>query len=227
MKIHLFLQIIVAFILILLPITSNHEKSFEIQPFDIYSLIIIFIFTAVIYFLYKKICTAADDNAKEKTNDNKKYLYTILLSAALFANAFFWSFIAEKAGNSSVIVNGLNKINFFTYFNLFFGIILFASYEEFLYRFYAPKLCELVVLSVKNKIGNRLSNIILQICELVIICLFALGHLYGGIFSVLNAFCAGIMLRLFAKKISAPIYVISAHSLFNLIQYLFLINTLA
>ena len=223
MKIHLFFQIIVAFILILLPITSNHDNNFEIQPFNIYSLIIFFIFSAIIYFLYKQIHT---DDEKSNISDNKKIIYTFILLLALLANALLWSFIAEKSENPSIILNGFDKLNFFTFFNLVFGIILFATYEELLYRFYAPKLCELVVISLKIKIGNRLSNILLQIFELNIICLFALGHLYGGIFSAINAFCAGIMLRIFTKKISAPIYVISTHSLFNLIQYLFLINTL-
>ncbi len=221
MKIHLFFEIIISFLLILLPLSSNSKELFVIQPFSLYTLILYFILSSIIYFRYKRLLILSNT---EQPSSKKSFIYTFCLLLALLINAFFWNFIAIKFNINSTIELGFNKFNFFILFNLFIGTILAATYEEFLYRFYVPKVAEHISIFFNDRYGKKIANITLVVLELIIIILFALGHSYIGIISVLNAFCAGIMLRLFTKKISVPIYVISAHSFFNLIQYFLLIR---
>lgn len=89
--------------------------------------------------------------------------------------------------------------------------IFAASFEEILYRFYIPDF--LLHISCNRKI----------LIEAFTALLFAFAHFYGGVFAVINALLAHVVLRLCYKKTGFIVCGLAAHFIYNLIQ-LFLLE---
>lgn len=147
----------------------------------------------------------------------KKVIY--LLSVFLILTAI--SFIIQKAGT---LIPGKNTEHFagkitkpsdgksflFCIFNFLFS----AFYEESLYRFFLPEALLFLTRNFKDK------KMVTIDCEIVACMLFALGHIYLGILSVINAALAYIVLRICYKKTESLLPGTIAHFLYNFSQLL-------
>lgn len=87
--------------------------------------------------------------------------------------------------------------------------LLSASFEEILYRFYLPEF-------LLQYAGGRKKIVIL--IEVLTALFFAFAHSYAGLFAVLNALFAHIVLRCCYKKTSFIGAGIAAHFIYNLVQ---------
>ncbi|MCR4939391.1 MAG: CPBP family intramembrane metalloprotease [Treponemataceae bacterium] len=87
-----------------------------------------------------------------------------------------------------------------------------ALYEELLYRQFLPD----ESLSMIPSKHLRLP------VEILIVLLFALGHIYLGIWAVMNAFVAGCLLRFFCVKTASFLSGFIAHFIYNLIVFFFM-----
>ena len=138
---------------------------------------------------------------------------SIIILIFLFSNGYLWKIIAGL--NQEKIQ--LQKSVFYQLFQIF-GIFVYAFYEETMYRYFLP-----------TSIGKNLSIIsksenppkwIFALSEIIALLLFSFGHLYMGIFAVLNGFFAGIALRFLVWKTKSVFPSTIIHFIYNLVLYL-------
>ena len=138
---------------------------------------------------------------------------SIIILIFLFSNGYLWKIIAGL--NQEKIQ--LQKSVFYQFFQIF-GIFVYAFYEEAMYRYFLP-----------TSIGKNLSIIsksenppkwIFALSEIIALLLFSFGHLYMGIFAVLNGFFAGIALRFLVWKTKSVFPSTIIHFIYNLVLYL-------
>lgn len=131
----------------------------------------------------------------------------------------------------SIFLKKTNEINFSSpknFSSILFLLLLFAFaswFEEIMYRAFLPFAVNNLLKIFFNKINftNHLQNekIIFFISEFFALFSFALSHKYLGFFSVVNALCAGIILRLCFLKTKTPFTNFFAHFFYN-VFFLFL-----
>ncbi|MCR4742055.1 MAG: CPBP family intramembrane metalloprotease [Treponema sp.] len=116
------------------------------------------------------------------------------------------------------VISDLNiekPYDFLTFFNCLLSFIFGAIYEELLYRFYLNDAVNLLF----NKKDKKSIKII---TEILVSLIFAFSHLYLGIFSVLNAALAHIVLRKTYLKCKNVYAGILAHLAYNLLTLILL-----
>lgn len=118
------------------------------------------------------------------------------------------------------------SVDFPTGSELFFllcGTILAAVYEEVLYRLYLPDfLYGLTVIILRNKTMPYFR--ILYWCgEFVCVMIFAFSHWQNGLIAVINAACAGIILRIVFCYSGSLLPGIFSHVIYNLGIYVILL----
>lgn len=102
-----------------------------------------------------------------------------------------------------------------TYFSLTF--IFSAFYEEAIYRLYIPETLEDFFKLENKKIAKKCLNLIFEVATAL---LFGFSHGYAGVFSIINAICAHIILRLTYKKTRTIYASFIAHTIYNIIIFL-------
>ena len=211
-------------LLIIPPFFSNQVPKLTIPTFS-WKDILIFGTIALYCFIRVK-----DEKTKDypinyfkpnsiKNNISKKsiYLKTLLLSfislGFLFLNGCFWQWISKAPVEKTFFSNST-----LWYIFQIFGILGYAFYEEAMYRYFLP-----------FSIGKNLSIIsksenppkwIFTLSEIIALLLFSFGHLYMGIFAVLNGFFAGIALRFLVLKTKSVFPSTIIHFIYNLVLYL-------
>ena len=96
---------------------------------------------------------------------------------------------------------------------LYFGVASFN--EEILYRLYLPGF----LLKLTEKKEKKILNILIE----VLVCLlFAMGHIYSGFLSVINAAIAHCVLRIIYKKTGNIFTTFTAHYIYNVISLILL-----
>lgn len=229
MKLHsLFFNIIViCFVLIfcvfppLLPLFTSIQASNDFYNWDFpFQQLCFFLLALGIYFISSDIKQIyyTRNNFPEK----KLYFFYKIFTPFLFTFAFLFV--------NSLIFSFLSTFDFFKsrtdikiqlpvgFTQWIFCIINFgfaAFYEEVIYRFY--------LVERLNSIFNRKNRIWWKILfETIGTILFAFGHYYLGILSVMNAAIAHLILRLCFKK-SGNIYCgFAAHFAYNMISLILL-----
>lgn len=158
-------------------------------------------------------------NPELRENKIPGFWKKVLFMAGAFLLLTAISFILQKIGSlftgkiagkiSEKIAKPDNsKSVFFCSLNFLFS----AFYEESLYRFFLP---EALLYFTRNCKDRKMAAID---CEIISCMLFALGHIYLGILSVINAALAYIVLRICYKKTESIIPGTLAHFLYNLSQ---------
>ena len=110
-----------------------------------------------------------------------------------------------------------------------FLLLASALFEEALYRWYLPAallkiaetFCKSKKASANQSARKALSSAGRWICEIAALLLFALAHRWQGWFSVSNALCCGIILRLCAVRAKSLAPGILAHFLYNVCALFF------
>jgi len=199
---------------ILPPIFTSTNNSHGYLEFSIFH-IITYGFLGVYCFLRsKKIGEHNLNSNPQKGIFNKKNL---LLSFGtlvfLFINGIFWKWISK---NNFTKVENIKTI----YFHIFqvFGLFIYASYEEIMYRSFLP-------FSFNKNFSKLINKEILPkgyviFIEILCILLFSFGHIYMGIFAVFNAFFAGIALRFLVWKTKSVFPSTIIHFIYNFVLYL-------
>lgn len=205
-------KIPVFFIMVLFPVLLPVFTFSNSSPFVKWSFPFQALFLAVFAFLlvianpelYEK-------NKSDKTRLSKKILFTICVFFILNITAF----VLQKIGNlfsQNQIFNIIKPegVKEWTYclINFFFS----SFYEEGVYRFFIP---EALLYFTRNCKDKRMVEID---CEILGMILFALGHIYLGILSVINAAIAYFVLRFCFKKTNSLVPGTAAHFLYNVLQ---------
>ena len=102
-----------------------------------------------------------------------------------------------------------NKAQFRALFYCILKFCLAAFYEEVMYRLYLPEQLKRFLKNTQNKITQ------IYIPEIITIILFALGHKYLGIFAVINACIACVILRICYLKTKNIFAGTIAHFMYN------------
>lgn len=169
----------------------------------------------------------ANKNPEEKTEENSgtetgetavqkvSFLKKILFAAGTFLVLVIISFLLQKIGNlvshsplSPVVKPSEPKTIFYCVLNF----LLSAFYEETVYRFFIPEALLYLTRNFKDR------KMIQTDCEILSCMLFALGHVYLGILSVINGALAYVVLRYCFKKTKSLVPGTAAHFLYNLFQ---------
>ena len=219
MKVHSHLQEIIIFSLIILfciipPffVTSESipQDAFSVWNFPLQKTFF-FVFSLSLYFYY--------DNKQISTLSKKQFFFTFFITLILlFANSFFTELISQLFIKTKNDFFQIQKPSDFK--SILFCILNFlfsAFYEETIYRFYLPKALNRFCQKMQNnKTKFFISEGIPCIC-------FAFAHLYLGIFSVINAVIAHVILRGCYKKTNSIFVNTLVHSLYNITE-LFLLT---
>ncbi|MBR1638724.1 MAG: CPBP family intramembrane metalloprotease [Treponema sp.] len=155
---------------------------------------------------------------KEKTGINIVFFPVIYTVCLLFCFSLFIKFFSTlpyfSSAAASISVKTPDSLPAWIFCILNF---LFAAfYEEIIYRFYLPD-------ALYALISRRCTKtFVLIICEVFAALTFAAAHLYLGIFSVINAALAHIVLRLCYKKSGKIWPAVCSHFIYNVISLILL-----
>lgn len=151
-------------------------------------------------------------------------IQTVLVLGLLFAVSMIFSYISSLLGNVTAIIQVSPPQTIVLWLWFIFGTIIFACFEEILFRRYLPDQARYFINTLNNKVSSSKTKKSLKIAlffvELLFIILFALAHRYMGFFAILTALCSAIVLRLSVCKFDSLIPACIAHSVHNLLAFL-------
>ncbi|WP_407429367.1 CPBP family intramembrane glutamic endopeptidase [Treponema sp.] len=157
---------------------------------------------------------------ENKISDSRQPFFIYKANALItFGILCLSSVILEFTAFFFKINSGIHNIvypdSFIFYINFISGVVFSAFTEEIIYRFYMPLvLFELL----SRKIANKRYHLILS--ESCALLLFTFGHIYLGVFGVLNAFICGAALRLCMIKTKSIWTSFIVHTLYNFLSFL-------
>ena len=176
-------------------------KSLFSWNFPYASVLIALPFAFILYFFYEK--------------NEKPFIINYLLFLPQLGIILAFSFLLKfasvyfKLGTEHSILLPFGVFEWFCCLLQFFAA---AFYEEVLYRFYLPE--QLLNFTKSKALGF--------IFEIISLLFFAFAHLYLGVFSVINAAFAHIVLRFCFKKNGCIGSLIASHFLYNVISLILL-----
>ena len=216
-EIILFFSILVAF---LLPPIFSQNQNFNSQfewNFPLNQLLL-GVFAFFVFIFEQK-----NSNNYSFTNNSKKFFTkkNIIITAITFLSLCFIVFFLEtiafflKSNNPQISGAPLDKKIkiFFCLLNFIFS----AFFEEVIYRLYLPQQLKRFFSNIQNEKIKK------YIPELITIILFALAHKYLGIYAMINAFFACIVLRICYIKTQNIITNTIAHFLYNITSLIILL----
>ena len=205
---------------ILPPIFTSTNNSVGYVEFNIFH-IITYGFLGVYCFLRsKKIGEHNLNSNPQKGIFNKKNLLFFFGTLVfLFINGIFWKWISK---NNFTKVENIKTI----YFHIFqvFGLFIYASYEEIMYRSFLPLSLEKTFSKSTKK--ENISKGYFIFIEILCLLLFSFGHIYMGIFAVFNGLFAGIALRFLAWKTKSIFPNVIVHFIYNFVLYVLMFTSL-
>jgi len=207
-------KISVFFILTLFPVllplfTVSSASPFVKWDFPLQGLVLA-VFALVIILANLELYVR-DDEETENPGVLKKILFGLFAFILLTVTAFILQKIGTlffKNNNIQVLKPEGKKAWIFCLLNFLFS----SFYEETVYRFFIP---EALIYFTRNCKDRRMAEID---CELLGMILFALGHIYLGVLSVINAALAYVILRLCFKKTRSLVPGTAAHFAYNILQ---------
>ena len=169
--------------------------------------------------VYTAVCIYILCKAKFKKSDFAKFsiLSSAILLVSLFINGAVWNLISSFFIDSQEDIQRIMPDGFFEKSYVVLCLFVSALYEELLYRQFLPDEA-VCIISQSSKSG--ISPKFLRLAtEIVIIAIFALGHRYLGLWAVVNALCAGVILRFFCIRTGSFLSGFIAHYIYNLIVF--------
>ena len=169
--------------------------------------------------VYTAVCIYILCKTKFKKSDFTKFsfLSSAILLISLFINGAVWNLISSLFVDSQEDIQRIMPDNLLE--KLYVGLSIFVSalYEELLYRQFLP---DGAVSIISQSAQSVISPTVLRFAsEIVIIAIFALGHRYLGGWAVVNALCAGVMLRIFCIRTGSFLSGFIAHYVYNMIVF--------
>lgn len=217
MKFHHFFTLFIVLVFLIFPpiLVSpiNQEDSINYisnsNRFSIFTIVISTIWSILLFFLAEK--------KEEKFTRN-----SLRISLLSFILIFYISFILQQTKlffgfSPDKMIYNLSKIDKIL---SCIQIVVLCIYEEILYRKFLQTKIELLLENFLTKADITKYNLSEIISIFFVAILFALAHLYSGIFNAIFAFLASLIFSLCYKKTKNIIFPIISHSLFNLLVFL-------
>lgn len=234
MKIHSFVTEILIFSIIslffVIPPLFVNAPSVQHIDFTLFSVqnLSHFLIAVFIFVIYKN----SVENNEKITSKIKKYsILFVVIFILLFGTSFFFNFSAQKFLNSeNSFVNSQvfveNPQGFFDFLICIFNLLFAAFFEEVIYRFYIPFgiknfLFRKVFDENQSKSYTIFEKSILLFIEIVTMLIFSFSHKYLGIFSVVNAAVAHLVLRFSFIRSKSLIPSTLAHFFYNFVSLMF------
>lgn len=220
-KISLFF--ILALFPVLLPVfTVSRASPFVKWDFPFQGLILA-VFALVLITANLELYKSENEDSPEEDSKKvlRKKLIFLLYAVCTFVLLNVTAFIMQKTGDlmnyiSHVSENEkieiLKPADFKAWIFCILNFLFSSFYEESVYRFFLP---EAMIYFTRNCKDKRMAEID---CEILGMILFALGHIYLGILSVINAAIAYVILRICFKKTRSLVPGTAAHFFYNLLQ---------
>ena len=165
---------------------------------------ILFLLALLLYFFYF-----------ERQKKNVIFFPVIMTTSLLFCVALFIKFLSLLLVTENTYKISLPD-SFISWIFCLLNFSFAAFYEEVVYRFYFPdQLISFLSLKIKWKYLGIL-------CEVISCLVFALAHLYLGVFSVINAVFGHIILRVYYKKTGLIWTGFVSHFIYNVISLILL-----
>ena len=206
---------IILTIFVLPPIFTTESPTVGFVEFNLFHFFI-YGFLGIYCFIrsknFSKDYKTSENQHILKKEVSKIFVFSLITLILLFGNGFLWQWIAK----SPSIKNDYSKSIFVHLFQIV-GMGLYAFYEENMYRNYLQGLISRVLENIVKSPINKKS--LFFVAELSALLLFAFGHLYMGIFAVLNALFAGIILRFLVIKTKSIFPSSIVHFIYNLTLY--------
>lgn len=233
MKIHSFVTEILIFSIIslffVIPPLFVDVQSVQHIDFTLFSVpnFSHFVIAVFIFIFYKNKLENHNTLTKKVLN---YFIYFTIVFILLFGIASIFNYIAQKLIQSdnnysySEVFIEIPK-GFFAFFLCILNLFAAAFFEEIIYRFYIPFgiknfLFGKVFNENQNKSYKILKKCILIFIEIVVMLIFSFSHRYLGIFSVMNAAVAHIVLRFSFVNSKSLIPSTLAHFAYNFIALL-------
>jgi len=162
-----------------------------------------------------------DSKAKKDLNTSaaQKLLYNsftvVFTLALLFFNSLIFKFLATLFPNMSNEVQVTRPDTVLSFIFCFLNFAFSACYEEILYRGYVSD-CLISIFKIEE-IQDKKRIVFIVVIEISVALLFAFAHIYAGVFSVINAVIAHVILRTIFIKTKNLYTNIIAHCLYNLL----------
>ena len=234
MKIHSFVTEILFFSIIslffVIPPLFVNTPSVQHIDFTLFSVqnLSHFVIAIFIFVFYKK---SVENDEKFTTKILKYLIYFVVIFILLFGISFICNFSAQKLLNSeNSFVNSQvfveNPQGFFDFLICIFNLLFAAFFEEVIYRFYIPFgiknfLFRKVFDENQSKSYTIFEKSILLFIEIVTMLIFSFSHKYLGIFSVVNAAVAHLVLRFSFIRSKSLIPSTLAHFFYNFVSLMF------
>ncbi len=129
--------------------------------------------------------------------------------AMLMINGLGWNYVAGLFGSTGSEIDKIMPEGILETIYSVFCLAVAALYEELFFRLFLPD----ETASLFHSGAFRIP------CELFIILLFAFGHRYLGLWAVINAFLAGLILRVSYVKSGSFLSCFAAHFIYNAIIF--------
>lgn len=234
MKIHSFVTEILFFSIIslffVIPPLFVNAPSVQHIDFTLFSVqnFSHFVIAVFIFVFYKKL---VENDEQISTKILKYLIYFVVIFILLFGISFICNFSAQKFLNSeNSFVNSQvfveNPQGFFDFLICIFNLLFAAFFEEVIYRFYIPFgiknfLFRKVFDENQSKSYTIFEKSILLFIEIVTMLIFSFSHKYLGIFSVVNAAVAHLVLRFSFIPSKSLIPSTLAHFFYNFVSLMF------
>ena len=234
MKIHSFVTEILFFSIIslffVIPPLFVNAPSVQHIDFTLFSVqnLSHFVIAVFIFLFYKKL---VENDEQISTKILKYLIYFVVIFILLFGISFICNFSAQKLLNSeNSFVNSQVFVEipqgFFDFLICIFNLLFAAFFEEVIYRFYIPFgiknfLFRKVFDENQSKSYTIFEKSILLFIEIVTMLIFSFSHKYLGIFSVVNAAVAHLVLRFSFIRSKSLIPSTLAHFFYNFVSLMF------
>lgn len=234
MKIHSFVTEILFFSIIslffVIPPLFVNAPSVQHIDFTLFSVqnFSHFVIAVFIFVFYKK---SVENDEQISTKILKYLIYFVVIFILLFGISFICNFSAQKLLNSeNSFVNSQVFVEipqgFFDFLICIFNLLFAAFFEEVIYRFYIPFgiknfLFRKVFDENQSKSYTIFEKSILLFIEIVTMLIFSFSHKYLGIFSVVNAAVAHLVLRFSFIRSKSLIPSTLAHFFYNFVSLMF------
>jgi len=210
-KIMIFSVVLVFFVIPPVFFTTKTQVIFESWNFPFVQLNL-FLFSIFLLYIFK--------NYQKISFSNKYAVFYKIIFPGTFCFCLLFCILLLTQG-VAYFFNEENSIkiekpqNFICWIYCILNFIFAAFYEESIYRLFLPE----ILRDFSSKLNKKLIYIIIEF----IVCLsFAFAHFEYGIFSVLNAMLAHIVLRITFIKTGGIYAGFAAHFLYNLLQIILL-----
>ena len=209
-KIAIFSLVFLIFLLPPLFNRANPEAVFSGWTFPLHQLILFFL-SILLLFIHESLIP--DIKTNRYFLSYKIIFPSVFCSCLLLGFSFLINGLAILISQDSIQQKIEIPSDFTDWLFCSLTFIFSAFYEETIYRFYLPEaLKDFCKFENKRKIQKALFCII----ELLTALIFAFSHSYAGIFSVINALPAHIILRLCYKKTNSIYAGFISHFIYNM-----------